>query len=71
MYNLFKLIGMNSSVELSGTIIGIEYNQLKILVKSIENKKWVDLFPLPNNCGDSNPAGLSSNQFNLTKPGLN
>jgi exoribonuclease R len=31
MYNLFKLIGMNSSVELSGTLIGIDYNQLKIL----------------------------------------
>lgn len=32
IYNLFKLIGTNSSVELNGTLIGIEYNQLKILV---------------------------------------
>jgi ribonuclease R len=31
LYNLFKLIGDNILVELSGTIIGIEYNQLKIL----------------------------------------
>lgn len=34
MYNLFKIIGMNSSVELNGTLIGIDYNQLKILVNN-------------------------------------
>jgi exosome complex exonuclease DIS3/RRP44 len=31
LYNLFKIVGDNIVVELSGTIIGIEYNQLKIL----------------------------------------
>ncbi len=34
LYNLFKIIGHNIVVELNGTIIGIEYNQLKILINN-------------------------------------